>query len=187
MSVLQNNVSLSFENVEGMREEEKIMIKNIIEMVQHNLDEEVNGFKKADRNLLKDWTMKVSANLKEIKSDNITKTNRLIKACVIFVGRKVGLKPNQRRGNAVKKPWRERRIQQSIIERKKCGEIKKMEKYKVIKQKFRVKKKGLNVVLEELKQRIQTKATEIESMIKEFNSIGLIDCSNKIKKVCTNS
>ena len=62
-----------------------------------------------------------------------------------------------------------------------------MEKYKVIKQKFRVKKKGLNVVLEELKQRMQTKATEIESMIKEFNSIGLIDCSNKIKKVCTNS
>ena len=62
-----------------------------------------------------------------------------------------------------------------------------MEKYKVIKQKFRVKKKGLNVVLEELKQRIQTKATEIESMIKEFNSIGLTDCSNKIKKVCTNS
>ena len=60
------NVYLSFENVEGMSEEEKIMIKNV-EIAEHNLDKEVNGFKKVDRNLLKDWTMKVNAILKEIK------------------------------------------------------------------------------------------------------------------------
>ena len=64
---MENNVSLSFENVEGRSEEEKIMIKNIIEIAEHNLEEEVNGFKKVDRNLLKDWTMKVNAILKEIK------------------------------------------------------------------------------------------------------------------------
>ena len=64
VNVLQNNVSLSFENVEGRSEEEKIMIKNIIEIAEHNLEEEVNGFKKVDRNLLKDWTMKVNAILK---------------------------------------------------------------------------------------------------------------------------
>ena len=104
MNVLQNNVSMSLGNVERMSEEKKIMIKNIIEIAEHNLDEEVNGFKKVDRNLLKDWTMKVNAILKEIKSENITETNRLIKACVIFVGRKVGLKSNQRRGNPVKEP-----------------------------------------------------------------------------------
>ena len=50
------------------------MIKNIIEIVEHNLDEEVNGFKEVERNLLEDWTMKVNAILKEIKSDNITET-----------------------------------------------------------------------------------------------------------------
>ena len=57
------------------------------------------------------------------------------------MGEKVGLKPNQRRGNAVKEPWWKRRIKQSvqelqkhinILERKKRGEIKKKEKYKVI-------------------------------------------------------
>ena len=42
-----------------------------------------------------DWTMKKNAILKEIKSDSITETNRLIRACAIFVGRKVGLKPDQ--------------------------------------------------------------------------------------------
>ena len=46
------NVFLSFENVEERSEREKMMIKNIIEIAEHNLDEEVNGFKKEDRNLL---------------------------------------------------------------------------------------------------------------------------------------
>ena len=86
--------------------------------------------------------MKANAFLMETKSDNIMETYRLIRACVIFMGEKVGLKPNQRRGNAMKEPWWKRRIKQSvqelrkhinILERKKRGEIKKKEKYKVIK------------------------------------------------------
>ena len=105
--------------------------------------------------------MKVNVILKEIKSDNIAETNRSIKSCVIVVGRKVGFKPNQRRGNAVKEPWWKRRIQQSIqelrkhiniLEWKKRGEIKKKKKYRVVEHKYRVKKKEVNVVLEELKQ-----------------------------------
>ena len=51
-----------------------------------------------------DWTMKANAILKEIESENITEIIRLIKACAMFVGKKVGLKPNQRRGNSVKEP-----------------------------------------------------------------------------------
>ena len=80
VNVLQKNLSLSFENVVGISEVEKIMIKNVIEIAEYNSDEEVNGFKKADRNLFKDWTMKVNAILKEIKSDNTTEANRLIKS-----------------------------------------------------------------------------------------------------------
>ena len=67
--------------------------------------------------------MKVNAILKEIKSDDITETNRSIKPYVIFVGGKVGLKPNQRRGNAVKEPWWKRRVQQSVQELWKCINI----------------------------------------------------------------
>ena len=59
-----NNVSLSFENAEEMSEKENIMIKNIIEIAEHNLYEKVNGFKRVDRNLLKDWSMKINDILK---------------------------------------------------------------------------------------------------------------------------
>ena len=170
-NVLQNNVFLSFENIKGMSEEEKIMIKNIIKIAEHNVDEEVNGFKKVDRNLLKDWTMKVNAILKKIKYKNITETNRLIIVCTIFVGRRVDLKPNQRRGDEMKEPWWKSSIQQSIqelqkhinfLEQKRPGEIKKKDKCKVIENKYRVKKKTLNVVTEELKQRMLVKVTKIK-------------------------
>ena len=40
--------------------------------------------------------------------------------------------------------------------------LKKKEKYKVIEHKYRVKKKGLNEVLKELKQGLQAKATKIK-------------------------
>ena len=60
----QNNVTLSFENVEEISDEEKIIIKNIIEINQGNLDEKINGFKRVDRNFLKNWTTKTNAFLK---------------------------------------------------------------------------------------------------------------------------
>ena len=110
------------------------MIKNIIEICEHNLVEQINRFNNVNRNLLKDWTMKVNAILQRIKSETNAENNRLITACAIFVERKMGLKPNQRRENAVKEPWWKSRIQQSIqelgkhtniLERKKRGEIKK--------------------------------------------------------------
>ena len=125
---LLQNVSLCFENVEGRREEEKIMIKNIIDIAEHNLEEEANRFKKIDRNLIKDWTMKINVILKGNKSENITETGRLIRACAIFVGRKVSLKPKQRRGNPVKELWWKRRIKQSIQELRKYIKILKRKK-----------------------------------------------------------
>ena len=41
-------------------------------------------------------------------------------------------------------------------------ETKRKEEYKVIEHKYRVKKEGLNVVLQELKQMIQAKTTKLK-------------------------
>ena len=40
--------------------------------------------------------------------------------------------------------------------------MKRIEKYKELEQKYRIKKKGLNVVLEELKQRLKAKSMKIK-------------------------
>ena len=55
----------------------------------------------------------------------------------------------------------------------------------MIEHKYRVKKKGLIVVLEELKQRIRLRSPKLSDMIKELDSVGLTDCSNKIREECT--
>ena len=105
-----------------------------------------------------------------IVTDNITATNNLVKACAILIGRKLGLKPRCKRIER-KEPWWKRRINQSIkeirrhinlLERKRRGDLKKTEKYKMIEQKYKVKSKGLGIVLEELKQRLQAKSMKIK-------------------------
>ena len=58
--------------------------------------------------------------------------------------------------------WEERYASNHTKERKKRGQINMKEKYKVIEHKYRVKKKGLSVVLEELKERMQAKDTKIK-------------------------
>ena len=83
-----HDVSLSFENVEGMSEEEKTNIKSITEVAEYNLDEEVNGFKKVHRNLLIHWTVKPNVFLKEVNSGSISESDILFKACVIFARKK---------------------------------------------------------------------------------------------------
>ena len=53
-----------------------------------------------------------------------------------------------------------------ILTQKKHGEIKKKEIYKVIEHKYRTKKKGLNVVPEELKQRMQLRPPTLRACSK---------------------
>ena len=74
----------------------------------------------------------------------------------------------------------------SILERNKLGETKKKEKYKAIEHSYRVKKKGLNVVLEELKQRLQAKATKIkkyDQRIEQYRIKRLSQQDQKIKRL----
>ena len=63
-SYFTDNVVLSFENVEGMSKEEKVIIEDIIEITEDILDEGTMDLKKTDRNgrkvkkLLKSWNTK---------------------------------------------------------------------------------------------------------------------------------
>ena len=118
--------------------------------------------------------------LNNIKTENLSGTNNLIKACSIYVGVAVGLKPVQMRQRNTKEPWWKGRIQSSmteicrhinILERKKQGDLKKDVKYRILDRKYFIKNKGVDVVLEELKQRLQAKSNKIkryEQRIEQF-------------------
>ena len=113
-----------------------------------------------------------------IKTDNITDTNKLVYAVAQYVSKKVGLRVMGH--NVKKEPGWKRRIQNkirelrshvNILQRKKRGELTKGDKYKIFDRKYRIKTKGEDTVIEELKQRLQAKATKLkryENRIQQF-------------------
>ena len=92
----------------------------------------------------------------------------------------------------MKEPWWKIKIQQSIqelrkhiniLEWKERGEIKKKKKHRVIERKYRVKKKGLKLVLEEVKEMIYAKATRIKSYDKRFEQFRTNRLFQQNKKI----
>ena len=105
-----------------------------------------------------------------IETKNITQTNNLIKVAGVWVADQLGLKKYE--GGKKKYPWWKGHIEEDIkqlkkdiiiLEMVKKGQIgaRKEGKAKMVEEKYRVQRKGLTTVIEELKQRILAKAAKI--------------------------
>ena len=86
------------------------------------------------------------------------------------------------RRNTKKEPWWKRRIKGTIeelrkhvniLQRKKRGELTRKERYKELERKYQIKKKGENVVIEELKQRLQAKAAKLNRYKQRANQLRI--------------
>ena len=75
----------------------------------------------------------------------------------------------------------------NILERKKKGDLKKDVKYRILDRTYFIKDKGVDVVLEELKQRLQAKSKMLNDTYRELNNSESISCSSKTRKVFTNN
>ena len=71
---------------------------------------ELRGFNKIDRCILAEWSRKINCILKHIRTENITDTNILIKAVIVYVGKKIGLKARGSKNKKESEPCRKRRI-----------------------------------------------------------------------------
>ncbi len=99
----------------------------------------------------------------------ITKTNRFVIALIWYVAHKMGLKEREQRPK--KDPWWKRRINNDIkelraviskLERRQNSEMRRNRGMDYIYNKYRIKEKGLSVVIEELKQRVVAKAAKVK-------------------------
>ena len=93
--VVQND-ALNDEKIETLNKLNKI--------VDEHMDEELVGFKRVERKILKQWVQKINRILPKIRTDNSTSTNNLIKACSILVGKEAGLKVFKKQHARVT-PW----------------------------------------------------------------------------------
>ena len=79
-------------DTENLGEEEKTMIRDILHLMKDNSRIELRGFNKIDRCALGEWSRKINCILKHIRTENITDTNILIKAVIVYVGKRLALK-----------------------------------------------------------------------------------------------
>ena len=155
---------------DDLNDEEIETLNKLNKIIDEHMDEELVGFKRVERKILKQWVQKINRILPKIRTDNLTSTNNLIKACSILVGKEAGLKVFKKQQARVT-PWWKRRIQSSIkeirshisiLDRKRRKELIKSRKYMELEKKYHVKRKGLGTVIEELRQRLQVKSTKIK-------------------------
>ena len=112
-------------------------------------------------------------------------------AAALWVAKEVGVKKDKI--GEKKEPWWKRRIESDItnlrrdinrLERERRGETgqKGKRKIKELNAKYRVKKKGINLIIEELKQRLIAKKTKVkryEQRISQFRQNQLFQVKQK--------
>ena len=162
---------LAIEWTPGRSDDEKQEIRDIISIYESDEQLFFPRLKHVDRRKLANITARINQIIGDIRTVNITQTNRVINAVSIYVAKKMGLKPFSNRRKEQKEPWWKRRILNSInmlrkhiniLERKRNGERIKKTKADMVEAKYRVKAKGVNVVIEELKQRLKAKSYKVK-------------------------
>ena len=148
-------------------------------------------FKKVDKKVLKVQTDRVNEAIKQLKSKSITETNYLIRAASAWVAERIGLKKAEHRKNNEPR-WTRRiegdikRLRQEVnfLESEVKGELglKKKRKLSELNERYRVKRKELKTMTEELKQRMLAKNPKVrryQQIIEQFRQDRIFDCDQK--------
>ena len=167
---VNNNVIDSVDDTRHtLNDEHRKIVERLNEMMLEGKTSDGIMFKKVDKKTLKVQLDRVNEAIKYFKSKNITKTNDLIKAASVWVAEHIGLKKRDYREK--NEPRWKRRIEGdmkklrqdvNLLTKDLKGELgsKKKQKMKELYEKYRVKKKGLKTVIEELKQRMLAKSAK---------------------------
>ena len=111
---LNGDVNVQITDNDTRNDEERQMIRDILEIMRSGQVWNGAGFKRVDRKVLAEWTKKVNRVVSEIQSTNITDTNKLINATAIYIARQLGLKMGGCEGKGSKEPRWKRRMKFSI-------------------------------------------------------------------------
>ena len=149
-------------------DEECLITDELKVFMIRNETEEYLPFKKVDQRKLRDVTKKVNTVIRHTQTDDVTKTNKLAMAAALWVATDVGVKKGKI--GEKKESWWKRRVEIDItnlrrdINRERQGESggKGKRKIKELNAKYRLKKKGINLVIEELKQWLTAKKMKVK-------------------------
>ena len=156
------------EQADSLDEEEVAIVMEIAEVIEKGRKDKLPALRNVPKKKLLEETAKVDKVLSKFKTHSITKTNELFYAGAFFVTNRLEVKINKvaRR----KEPVWKRRFQNKIkelrkdlsqIEASKDKDISNFRHWEKLERKYSIRVKRLNVVVEELKQRITAIAAKV--------------------------
>ena len=152
---------------EDIDEDTKEITNELVELMR--TDETPPNMRHIERKKLKEEATKVNEILQCVQTDNITDTNKLLKAAGCLVAKRLGIKKKKEKNT--KDPWWKKRIKRKIetlrkdlsrLERMKNGELKNKRTKEEIKKKYNMLKEDIITVIETIKQRISANAAKIK-------------------------
>ena len=148
----------------NLNEEHQVIFEQLKTiMVERRTGNSFIMFKKGDKKVLKVQTDRVNEAIKYLKNKNITETNNLIRAASVWVAERIALKKTEHRKKNESR-WKgriEREIKRLRQEVKGELGLKKKHKLSELNERYRVERKGLKTVIEELKQRMLAKRGKV--------------------------
>ena len=157
-------------------------------VIEEGRGEELRPLKHVDRTKLREATQEISVLLAHVETIDITETNQLLRAATIGVTRKLGIK--RATNHPRKEPFWKRRMKSKIqmlrgeiskLERSRSNPSLKLRGLTQIRKKYFVKK-GLNVVIEEVKQRVTSKAEKLrryEQRVQQYRQNRMFEYDQK--------
>ena len=163
------------EQADSMDEEEVAIVMEIAEVIERGRKDKLPVLRNVPKKKLLEETPKVDKVLSKFKTHSITKTNELFYAGAAVVTNRLGVKIEKVVWR--KEPMRERlqnkikglRKDSSQPEAKKVKDISNLRHWERLQRKYSIRVKRLNVVIEELKQRI----TAITAKVRRYQ--GRVD------------
>ena len=156
------------EQADSLDEEEVAIVMEIAEVIEKGSKDKLPALRNVPKKKLLEETAKVDKVLSKFKTHSITKTNELFYAGAFVVTNKLGVKIDKVAGR--KEPMWKRRLRNKIKElRKDLSQLEASEDKGVsnsrhwerLERKYSIRVKRLNVVVEELKQRITAIAAKV--------------------------
>ena len=156
------------EQAESQGEQDVAFVMEIAEMIERGRKDKLPALTNVSKKKLLEETAKVEKVLSKFKTHSITKTNELFYAEVVVVTNRLGVKIDKIAGR--KEPMWKRRLQNKIkelrkdlsqLEASKDKDISNFRHWERLERKYSIRVKRLNVVIEELKQRITAIAAKV--------------------------
>ena len=156
------------EEIGNLEEEEVAIIEEIAEVLERRQKDKLPALRDIPKKKLLEESAKVDKVLCKFKTHSITKTNELFYAGAVVVTNRLGVKINKAAER--KEPMWRRRLQNKIkelrkdlsqLESSKDKEVSNLRHWQTLERKYSIRLKTLDIVTEELKQRIVATAAKV--------------------------